>query len=337
MKPEGWNHKGGFLERSISHIFNRIGFDTKINTILNHFEIDVLAEREGLKIICECKLYEKSYLNLTSLIHEWSSKGKRLGVDRVLIAVAGTGIQQKHRDIAREEGVSLWDEDYIHKLNDIESKEDLYEEVGKNLEFKDVMEKYREQQEKTWKRLNKEERERKKRRERKREKERVERKREKEREKRKREREREKERKKDINHLIIWVIFVSLIILIVVVGFEKLEWGDDDKILTNEDADWVREEIFKKYDLSMVDPNHSIINEDNEEVDNFCKSKCGDRKIYDKSYHGVTSSITCYCQGLGSRTYDYETKKQIKDIHEVRARWIALELLQGNSIKGMYY
>ena len=114
MKPAGWNHKGQFLERTIGRIFERAGFRVSLNTIQHNFEVDVIAEKGGLKVVAECKLYETSSINLTALIHEWKSKGTKLGADKILIVIGGQSVPSKFDQIAKEEGVYLWDEDYIH-------------------------------------------------------------------------------------------------------------------------------------------------------------------------------------------------------------------------------
>lgn len=138
------NRKGSFLERRIAKLFSKIGFETKLNSKEMGFETDVLARKRGFNIIIEAKQYE-SYINVKSLLHEWSSKGKSVGADKTLLIVTGLkNISESDRALAKRLGVYLWDEEVIHNLHDIENKEELYKEIGKRLEFIDVIKKLEE-------------------------------------------------------------------------------------------------------------------------------------------------------------------------------------------------
>lgn len=138
------NRKGSFLERIIAKTFNKIGFETRLNSKELGFEADVIARKRGFTILIEAKQYDSSYLNVGSLIHEWASKGKTSGVDRTLLVITGLKhIPEKYKELAQSLGVFLWDEETVHRLNDTYSKEELYKEIGKKLGFTDVMEKLR--------------------------------------------------------------------------------------------------------------------------------------------------------------------------------------------------
>jgi len=135
------SRKGSFLERLIARLFDRIGFDTKLNSKEFGFESDVIAKKKGFTIIVEAKQYE-GYINLGALIDQWANRARRSGVDRVLLVVTGhKNIPEKYYKLAKDEGIYLWDENIVHNLNDIETKEQLYFEIGKRLEFTEIVEK----------------------------------------------------------------------------------------------------------------------------------------------------------------------------------------------------
>lgn len=135
------SRKGSFLERLIARLFDRIGFDTKLNSKEFGFESDVIAKKKGFTIIVEAKQYE-GYINLGALIDQWANRAKRTNADRVLLVVTGhKNIPEKYYNLAKSEGIYLWNEETVHNLNDIETKEKLYFEIGKRLEFTEVVEK----------------------------------------------------------------------------------------------------------------------------------------------------------------------------------------------------
>ena len=136
------SRKGSFLEKLISRLFNRVGFETKLNSNEFGFESDVIARKRNFKIIVETKQYDNAYINMGALIDQWANRAKRTDVDRVLLVVTGyKKIPEKYYQLAKQEGIYLWDEDTVHNLNDIGTKEQLYFEIGKRLEFTDVVEK----------------------------------------------------------------------------------------------------------------------------------------------------------------------------------------------------
>lgn len=136
------SRKGSFLEKLISRLFNRVGFETKLNSNEFGFESDVIARKRNFKIIIETKQYDNAYINMGALIDQWANRAKRTDVDRVLLVVTGyKKIPEKYYQLAKQEGIYLWDEDTVHNLNDIGTKKQLYFEVGKRLEFTDVVEK----------------------------------------------------------------------------------------------------------------------------------------------------------------------------------------------------
>ncbi|HCC25326.1 MAG TPA: hypothetical protein DEP85_07475 [Holosporales bacterium] len=140
MDKHNAHRKGSFLERIIARTFHKIGFDTKLNSKELGFEADVIARKRGFTILIEAKQYDSSYLNLGSLIHEWASKGKTSGVDRTLLVITGLkDIPEKYQELAKSLRVFLWDEETVHRLNDIDSKDELYKEIGKKMEFTDVI------------------------------------------------------------------------------------------------------------------------------------------------------------------------------------------------------
>ena len=265
-----------------------------------------MAEKNGLKIITECKLYEKSFLNLTALIHEWSSKKETAGADKILIVVGGVGVLPKHYKIAKEKGVYIWDEEFIHSLNEIESNKKLYEKIGTSLEFKEIMAKLEIKKEKRWKeeleRRRKREEERKRKNE---EKDKQFRQRQREEAKKRREEELRRKRKKGIIIVILGIIVIASILL--------------------------PELLFEKtYDESVIGAvNGNLPNRDitNIETENFCRQFCGEKELYTCAYHEGTSLLSVYCSGFQAY-FDSRTKEEIS-LKETRNRndyWNSLQV-----------
>lgn len=109
---------GSLLEKQVAKILTLSGFKPKLNQIIQGYEIDVLAKINGKKIAFECKQYEKSNLGLRNLIHQWDSKNKELGFDRIVLALVGCNISDKDKELAKKYGIILWDDGKIEYLLD---------------------------------------------------------------------------------------------------------------------------------------------------------------------------------------------------------------------------
>ena len=130
---------GTLLEKDLLRIFNLIGFDAEHSKIIKGYEIDVFAEdkKDNLSIVIQCKQYERSQLNVRDLIHQWSGKNKIIGADKVLIAIYGVDVSEKDKQLAREVGMSIWDEEDIESYFNLatEKKQEARKIILKDLEI----------------------------------------------------------------------------------------------------------------------------------------------------------------------------------------------------------
>lgn len=126
--------KGTFLEESVANLFRKAGFETEVNNQDHDFEIDVLAKRDDFKVLVECKQYDNSYINISSLLHEWRSKGEIAKADRTIVVVAGIEIQEKFYSLAKSLGVYLIDDETIHYLLSLD-KNELHEKLNEKINF----------------------------------------------------------------------------------------------------------------------------------------------------------------------------------------------------------
>ncbi len=143
MENNPHRRSGGLLERTLANIFKNIGFDVSVNSKEFGFEADIIAKKDTFTILIEAKQHDNSYINVGSLLHEWCSKGKSAGVDRTLVVITGMEIPHKSYDLAKQLGVFLWDESMIHKLNDLETKSQVYNKVCLLLGFGEIMERFK--------------------------------------------------------------------------------------------------------------------------------------------------------------------------------------------------
>jgi len=126
---------GSLLEKDVARLFKLLGFRVERNSILNGFEVDVYVRAKGLKIIIECKQYEKSRINITNLIYQWNGKNKKIGADKVIIVIYGQDFTSRDSKIGKEEDVILWGEEEIDKYLDlaINKKEDGIDDLLKDI------------------------------------------------------------------------------------------------------------------------------------------------------------------------------------------------------------
>ncbi|MBI2449078.1 restriction endonuclease [Candidatus Pacearchaeota archaeon] len=139
--------KGNSLENEISDMFSKIGFKTEIRSKKFEFESDVIATRGNFIILIQAKRYDETQIDIDSLIEEWKEKGDKVSVDKILIIVTGhKNINDDYIKKAKQKGIYLWNENYLRKLRGLDLI-DLYEEIGKNLEIKEVLKRIKEYEE----------------------------------------------------------------------------------------------------------------------------------------------------------------------------------------------
>src|SRR3989344_1727907 len=132
------SRQGSLLEKNVERIFKLGGFKTNRNAFVKDYEIDVLIKYGSQTIIVQCKQYEKSYINVKDVIHQWASKNKEIKADAVVIAIFGQEATREEKALANKLGIVLWDEGDVDKLDDlvaengIKARETLLEELALN-------------------------------------------------------------------------------------------------------------------------------------------------------------------------------------------------------------
>ena len=123
--------RGSLLERDVARLFKLIGMEPQLNVRFHGYEIDVFITYRDKKIAVECKQYESGSLNVKNLIHEWHSKSEELGIDKVILVIAGYRIRAEHAALANKYGIIIWDEETFDTLfsKAIESKEAARDEI----------------------------------------------------------------------------------------------------------------------------------------------------------------------------------------------------------------
>lgn len=159
MKDENRDRMGDKFEREMSDLFQRIGFVVKNHVFTKKedgrkSEQDVLATKGNLKILIQCKDYAKfPFENVEEVINDLIEDGESLEADKLILAI--TGHKNLSEDYVRElkkRGIYLWDEEYWRKLQKLDLI-DLYEEIGKNLEIKEVLKRVKDEEEQKLKSL----------------------------------------------------------------------------------------------------------------------------------------------------------------------------------------
>jgi len=153
MKDENRDRMGDKFEKEMADLFQRIGFATKRNVFTKkkdgrNSEQDVIATKGKLKIVIQCKDYAKFPIgSLEEVVQDLIEDGESLDADKLILAI--TGHKTLSEDNAKElkkKGIYLWNEEYWRKLQKLDLI-DLYEEIGKNLEIKEVLKRVKEEEE----------------------------------------------------------------------------------------------------------------------------------------------------------------------------------------------
>ena len=120
---------GTLLEKYIEEIFQSAGFSTRQGERVNGYDVDVLATHGGLRIVVECKQYERAHLPIRNLIHEWDSKNKEIGADRIILAIYGQNISHEERALADKYDMVIWDDKDIDRYKRIARDQDNAAEI----------------------------------------------------------------------------------------------------------------------------------------------------------------------------------------------------------------
>jgi len=152
MKDENRDRMGDKFEREMADLFQRIGFIVKNHVFTKKedgrkSEQDVLAIKGNLKILIQCKDYAKfPFENIEEVINDLIEDGKSLNTDKLILAITGhKNLSDDYVKKLKKKGIYLWNEKYWRKLQKLDLI-DLYEEIGKNLEIKDVLKRVKEEE-----------------------------------------------------------------------------------------------------------------------------------------------------------------------------------------------
>lgn len=132
------SRKGSLLEKNVEKMLKLSGFNPELNKIIKDYEIDIFLMHKGQKIAFECKQYERSSLVVRNLIHQWDSKNKELGFDRIILVLVGIDVQEKDYEFAKKYGIIIWDENKLTRLLDmaIEDKTKNKDKILRELNIK---------------------------------------------------------------------------------------------------------------------------------------------------------------------------------------------------------
>jgi len=153
MKDENRDRMGDKFEREMADLFQRIGFVVKSHVFTKKedgrkSEQDILATKGNLKILIQCKDYAKfPFENIEEVIEDLVKDGKSLEADKLILAITGhKNLSDEYTKNLKKKGISLWNEDSWRKLQKLDLI-DLYEEIGKNLEIKEVLKRVKDEEE----------------------------------------------------------------------------------------------------------------------------------------------------------------------------------------------
>ena len=112
--------KGSLLEWFIKRIFQTIGFHATNMASINNNQIDVFVNYNDIKILVQCKQYEKSTPPVKDLIHEWNSKRIEIECDKDLLVLWGyPKIEDSNSNLAKKLKVYLWNDTLITYFFDL--------------------------------------------------------------------------------------------------------------------------------------------------------------------------------------------------------------------------
>ena len=112
--------KGSFLEWFIKRIFQTVGFYAANKQVIDNNQIDVFVNYNDVKILVQCKQYEKSTPPVKDLIHEWNSKRIAMECDKALLVLWGyKKVEDNELKLAKKLKVYLWNDILITYFFDL--------------------------------------------------------------------------------------------------------------------------------------------------------------------------------------------------------------------------
>lgn len=108
---------GSFLEWITKRIFQSIGCYASNTITINGNQIDVFVNIGDIKIICECKQYEKNSKPIKSLIYEWSAKRDEMKCNKAILILWGyPKIEEKDMELSNKLNVGIWNDTKIERF-----------------------------------------------------------------------------------------------------------------------------------------------------------------------------------------------------------------------------
>ncbi len=124
---------GKLLEDISATIFRKARFKVIQDDRRTNYQIDVLAQKFGRNIICECKQYENARLEIKNLIHQWDSKNKEIKADKIVLVIYGQSITIEQLSLAKKYGIVIWDYnkiEYYINMDIIKLSKELLFDLG---------------------------------------------------------------------------------------------------------------------------------------------------------------------------------------------------------------
>ena len=127
---------GEDFETFIAQILGKIGFcNIQLTKGSGDQGVDILAEKDNIKYAFQCKRYDKTVGN--KAVQEVFA-GKFFYHCHVAVVVTNNYFTQSAKDLAHENGVVLWDRDYLQKFigvtNEAPTENDILREYNENRE-----------------------------------------------------------------------------------------------------------------------------------------------------------------------------------------------------------
>lgn len=115
------------LQKNLEQVLRAAGFMPQLNVYVKGYRIDVYLNVGNRRIAFDCMQHEESKLAVRNLIHQWESKNRELGFDKVVLVFVECNVSQRDYDLAKRYGIVVWDEKKMLKLLDaiIEKKKNM--------------------------------------------------------------------------------------------------------------------------------------------------------------------------------------------------------------------
>ena len=104
-----------FFEKELARTLRMAGLKPKANLKIRGYDVGVYIQAKGSKIGFNCR-YCRDSKEVRAFLHEWASKKRDVGLDKIVLIIVGSDINYGVERLAKRHELTIWDSDVFEDL-----------------------------------------------------------------------------------------------------------------------------------------------------------------------------------------------------------------------------